>query len=188
MKINLGCYDKKIHGFVNVDIRPECNPDIIDDAFTLKKFENNSADMIYTCHMLEHLKRCEVDGALRRWWEVLKPDGRLYISVPDIEATMKRYLYTGDLEEVMSLLYGSQRHEYDYHYCGWDFKTLSKKMRDAGFQAISKWNWWSIKDIRNVDDFSRAYLPSHSPDIRLSNNRVIEGEGKLMSLNIWGVK
>ena len=47
MKLNLGCYDRKIHGFINVDIRSEVNPDLVDDAFSLTKIENDSVDLIY---------------------------------------------------------------------------------------------------------------------------------------------
>ena len=54
VKLHLGCYDRKIHGFVNIDIREDVNPDVVDDVFKLKKFEKNSVDLIYACHVLEH--------------------------------------------------------------------------------------------------------------------------------------
>ena len=50
MKLNLGCYDRKIDGFINVDIREDVEPDVPDDVFKLEKFEKNSADLIYACH------------------------------------------------------------------------------------------------------------------------------------------
>ena len=40
MKLNLGCFNKQLPGFVNVDIREDVKPDVVDSAFTLKKFEN----------------------------------------------------------------------------------------------------------------------------------------------------
>ena len=55
MKLNLGCFNKQLPGFVNVDIREDVKPDVVDSAFTLKKFENNSVEVVYASHMLEHL-------------------------------------------------------------------------------------------------------------------------------------
>lgn len=55
LKLNLGCYNRKIHGFVNVDIREETEPDVVDDISKLEKFSCNSVDLIYSCHSFEHL-------------------------------------------------------------------------------------------------------------------------------------
>ena len=52
-KLNLGCYDRKIPDFTNVDIREEVNPDLLDNVFTLSKVKNNTVDLIYACHVLE---------------------------------------------------------------------------------------------------------------------------------------
>ena len=29
IKLNLGCYDRKIYGFVNVDVREDVEPDVV---------------------------------------------------------------------------------------------------------------------------------------------------------------
>ena len=59
MKLNIGCFNKKIHGFINVDILEEFKPDVIDDVKLLKKFQNNTIDLIYASHLLEHFYRYE---------------------------------------------------------------------------------------------------------------------------------
>ncbi len=76
MKLHLGCGYKKLEGFVNVDIRPETECDILDDVATLKNFRDNSADMIYACHVLEHFTRTQYMDVLKRWTEILKSDGK----------------------------------------------------------------------------------------------------------------
>lgn len=188
MKLNLGCYDKKLPGFVNVDIREDVRPDVLDNAFTLEKFDDDSVDEIYCCHMFEHLTLEQAEAALQRWYDVLKDGGKLRLSVPDMEATMRRYLYTGNLEEVRALIFGSQKHEFDYHYTGWDFKTLSSALYRNGFHVLHRWDWWKTAPYRYIDDFSKAYLPSDSPDIALSHGRLLKGNGMLMSLNVVGYK
>ena len=53
IKLHLGCFDRKIHGFINIDIRKDVCPDIVDDVFKLTSFEDGSVDLIYACHVLE---------------------------------------------------------------------------------------------------------------------------------------
>ena len=77
MKLHLGCGLKKIEGYVNIDIRPDVNPDIIDDIYKLNKIPNNSVDVIYACHVLEHFGRHEYLNVLKRWFEILKEGGEV---------------------------------------------------------------------------------------------------------------
>lgn len=175
MNLNLGCFNKKLPGFVNVDIREEVNPDVVDDCFTLKKFDAGSADLIYCCHMLEHLDYKEAAIALARWKEVLKPGGILRLSVPDLEATFAHYFYHKDLNKLMHTIYGSQRHQFDYHKNGWDFDRLKSNLEEVGFKGIAKWDWRTTDPHSYCDDYSQAYCPH------------MDKTGKLMSLNVEGI-
>ena len=41
VKLNLGCGNRKIHNFINVDARKEVNPDVVCDVAKIhEKFEN----------------------------------------------------------------------------------------------------------------------------------------------------
>ena len=83
VKLNLGCGDRKIHGFVNVDARDDTNPDFVYDVTKIhEKFEN--VDLIYACHVLEHFPSKKSSFQPRTWKEVLnswhktlKPGGTL---------------------------------------------------------------------------------------------------------------
>lgn len=176
MKLHLGCFNKKIHGFTNVDIREDVNPDVVDDIFKLEKFQKNSVDLIYACHVLEHLKRKELLPALTRWYDVLKPNGIVRIAVPDMEAVFAHYFYHRKLSDLYSALGGSQRHDYDYHYSHFDFLTLHQWLMMAGFHDVKRYNRWETEHAY-VDDYSAAYVP-HLDFIN----------GKLMSLNVEATK
>ena len=63
IQLNLGCFNKPLPGFINVDIRDNVSADVIDNAFTLEKFEKKSVDLIYASHMLEHLTYEETEKA-----------------------------------------------------------------------------------------------------------------------------
>lgn len=187
--LNLGCFDKKFpKPYINVDIREDVNPDVVENAFELYSFKEDSVDLIYCSHMFEHLKKMEAEQALVNWNRVLKTGGILRLSVPDFEATCKRYLATGNIKEVTNLVCGSQKHDFDFHYAIYDKSNMTELLKSFGFDSIRLWNWWEENPHRYIDDFSRSYLPSSSPDIALSHGRIIKGDGMLMSLNIEGVK
>jgi len=184
IKLHLGCYHRKIHGYINIDIRPECSPDLVEDCFLLSSFKNNSVDVIYTCHMLEHCKRDEVLPILIRWNEILKPGGILRISVPDFEALCEYYIQTRDLEAITNLMFGSQKHAYDFHYIGFNEKYLTSLLKGLDFVNIHRYDWRETEHFY-IDDYSQCYLPS----IEYKSRRLTdEIKGKLVSLNIEAVK
>jgi predicted SAM-dependent methyltransferase len=183
-KLHLGCYQKKIHGFINVDIRDDVNPDVVDDVFKLNKFENNSSDLIYACHVLEHATLEESIEGLKRWFEVLKKGGILRIAVPDLEAVFEHYIFHKDLFLLKSFIYGSQKHDYDYHRCGWDEITITKILSEIGFTDIKRYDWKETEHYY-IDDYSQSYLPEIAYKSRRSNDTI---KGKLMSLNIEAKK
>ena len=176
MKLNLGCYDRKIYGFTNVDIRSDVNPDVIDDVFKLEKFKDDSVDLIYACHVLEHADYNESEQALKRWFTILKKGGVLRLAVPDMEAHFAHYYYHKDLRLLHSTFWGSQRHPYDYHKNGWDFKKLKEDLRTAGFSIIRKYDWRKTEHFY-ADDYSQTYYP-----------HLDKTNGKLMSLNVEATK
>lgn len=55
--------------------------DVIDDAQTLATFADASVDFVIANHVLEHLE--DPVGALRNLMRVLRPDGVLFLTLPD---------------------------------------------------------------------------------------------------------
>ena len=55
-------------------------------------FENNSVDVAYSSHVLEHIDRVFVLGFLKENYRVLKPLGIIRIVVPDLYLLMIKYL------------------------------------------------------------------------------------------------
>ena len=184
IKLHLGCFQKKIHGWVNVDVRDDVNPDVVDDCATLSKFENNSASVIYCSHLAEHFKRKDHIAVFKRWLEVLKPGGILRLAVPDMEAVTKCYLYEGDIRPFQHMIFGSQRHDFDYHYIGFDEKFLRESLLEAGFKSAERYDWRGTEHFF-VDDFSQAYWPSFDCTSRRKEGVI---KGKLISLNMEAVK
>ena len=79
MKINFGCGDKKLAGYVNVDICGE--PDVRTDLSKFPwPFESECADEVYSEHFLEHVK--DFESTIFELHRILKPDGILHFKVP----------------------------------------------------------------------------------------------------------
>ena len=176
MKLHLGCGSKHIDGFINIDARELPEVDEIDDVKTLVKFDKESINLIYASHILEHITRLEYTNVLSRWYDLLKKDGILRIAVPDIEKVFEHYSINKDLRSLRGFLWGGQSYGFNYHYCGWDFKTLCEDLESVGFKDIRIYNWRETEHS-HIDDFSQCYLPHMDKD-----------NGMLMSLNIECIK
>lgn len=176
MKLHLGCGDKHIDGFINVDARELKGVDEVDDVKLLSKFSENTIDLIYASHILEHINRLEYNNVLSRWYNLLKDDGILRIAVPDIEKVFEHYNKNKDLRILRGFLWGGQSYGFNYHYCGWDFKTLKEDLESVGFKKIEIYDWRKTEHS-NIDDFSQSYLPHMDKE-----------NGMLMSLNIEAKK
>ena len=95
LRLNLGCGDKILQGYVNVDVveaRAGMRPDVICDLHDLAPFADASADEILSVHVVEHFWRWEVRDVLREWLRVLKPGGRLIIECPNIKSACETFL------------------------------------------------------------------------------------------------
>lgn len=95
VRLNLGCGDKILPGYVNVDVveaRAGKAPDVICDLHDLSAFPDNHADEVLAVHVVEHFWRWEVEGILREWIRVLKPGGRMILECPNLAAACEAFL------------------------------------------------------------------------------------------------
>ena len=176
IKLHLGCGDKHIKDFINIDVRHLSGVDMIEDIKQLNSFNNESIDLIYSSHVLEHFGRNEYKLVLKRWFDLLKIGGTLRIAVPDFEKVVEHYNEHKDLNVLRGFLYGGQNYAQNFHYCTWDFKSLENDLKTIGFSKITRYDWIETEHS-NIDDFSQSYLP-----------HMEKTHGKLMSLNIEAIK
>lgn len=176
MKLHLGCGKRYIPGFVHIDLVDYSHIDYICNVADLSIFEDNSIELIYACHILEHFKKYDIENVLKEWYRVLISNGVLRLAVPDFEAIVEYYKKTKDLKILYSHIYGGQKNDLDYHYCAFDFKLLSEMLTNIGFRKIQIYDWREIVHYY-IDDYSQAYLP-HMDKVN----------GKLMSLNVEAIK
>ena len=177
MKLHLGCGKKYLKGFKHVDLLDYSHIDYKVSVDNLSFAKDNSVELIYASHVLEHFGRDEYEKVLDEWYRVLKIDGILRIAVPDFKSIVNYYNKTADMESLLGLVVGGQKFgEYDYHKMIFDEGFLKNKLKDVGFKSISKYEWRNVSHA-NVDDFSQAYLP-----------HMDKKNGMLMSLNMEATK
>lgn len=176
MKLHLGCGEKYIPGFIHVDIQDYPHVDYRVPVNQLSFAADHSVDLIYACHVLEHFGRHETDQVLKEWFRVLRKGGLLRLAVPDFEAVAGQYQQTGNLTELVGLVSGGQRNEYDFHKMVFDEKLLRERLLKAGFTSVSRYDWRHTEHSW-LDDYSQAYLPHMDKE-----------KGRLMSLNLEVIK
>ena len=119
--LNLGCGTKMNWNWTNLDFSPyarlvrhmniakifrkvgvvseeryqnllEVDPNII--LWDLRKgvpFNNNTFDVVYHSHLLEHIDKTNAPVFLKECFRVLKPNGIIRIAVPDLQSIINRY-------------------------------------------------------------------------------------------------
>ena len=178
-KIHLGCGVKHLEGWFHVDALDYPHVDHIGRVEDLSFIPDNSAQLIYACHVLEHFGRKTYMDTLSEWHRVLAPGGILRLAVPNFRVAAELYL-SGKLprgiEDVRGLVTGGQRDQYDFHGMIYDEPSLSSDLKSVGFSETRLWDW-RMTEHAHMDDYSQAYIPHMDKE-----------NGTLVSLNLEAVK
>ncbi len=70
---------------VRLDIDPWVQPDIVASITDMSRIRSETVDAIWSSHNLEHLYDHEVGKAMQEFLRVLKPDGFIYLKVPNLQ-------------------------------------------------------------------------------------------------------
>jgi len=81
--LEIGCGGSRLPGFETLDIVGGPNVDYVYDAAKPLPFKDNTFDLIYASHVLEHIPWYKTEEVLKEWVRILKPGGQLEIWVPD---------------------------------------------------------------------------------------------------------
>lgn len=141
--------------FENLDARDGEGVDHLGEAYPLD-FADETFDLVYSSHVLEHFKRQDTQKVVKEWVRVLKPGGVIRLSVPSIDRLIEIYTAAGgDLDSIIGPLMGGQTYEQNYHYNAFNTKNLTQYLLDAGCEAVHPWNYKRTSHS-SFFDFSQA--------------------------------
>ena len=195
--LHVGCGPKdksQIKGFNNdnwkeirFDIDKSVNPDIVGTLTDMKLVKTNSVDAVYSSHNIEHIYPHEVRIALKEFYRVLKDDGIVVITCPDLQAVCELVakdkllepLYkTEDGHQIspIDILYGwrphiAQGNEHMAHKSGFTYSVLNTAFFEAGFKARyggSRPEFWDLflvafkqkKSEEEIKKIANPFFPS----------------------------
>ncbi|HEY8023438.1 MAG TPA: methyltransferase domain-containing protein [Burkholderiaceae bacterium] len=160
--LHVGCgpkrKDRTTKGFnspewneVRFDIDVNASPDIVGTMLDMSGVATGSIDAIFSSHNIEHIYPHEVSRALGEFLRVLKPDGFLVVTCPDLQSvcaliaddklTEPAYDSPAGPIAPIDILYGHrvsmmQGNLYMAHRCGFTQRALAGTIQEAGFLSI----------------------------------------------------
>jgi SAM-dependent methyltransferase len=137
---------------IRLDIDLSAEPDIVCSILDMVPVPAGSVDAVYSSHNIEHLYAHEVPLALAEFFRVLKPDGFLVLTCPDLQAVCRLVVedkltepaYTVPVGPIapLDILYGHRPqiaagNLYMAHHTGFTLRTLMEAIRSAGFCSVA---------------------------------------------------
>ena len=136
MKVNLGCGNSYIEGWVNVDSNAAVRADVYMEAFEFVRAHGAEVDELYMGHFLEHLLPASASALLALIANELPEGARVSAVVPDMRAIFAAYA-AGEI----SNLELNDRYVYSYeqpshHVWCHDAGSLAAVFDDAGYRDV----------------------------------------------------
>jgi predicted SAM-dependent methyltransferase len=175
--VHIGCGEIASPEFINIDVRPYPHVHYITDKITeLSMFSNNSVDLIYISHILEHFAISDIRPIIWEMKRVLRHNGILRISVPDFDRLIQVYVsHNNDINCINGYLMGAQNHPYNFHYSIFNRKYLMDLLLASGFTTVREWDPMNC-DYHAFEDCSTTYIDGD------------DGKKYFISLNLEAIK
>lgn len=148
-----------------LDIDPAVQPDVVASMTNMSAVADQSVDAVFSSHNLEHLYPHEAPIAIGEFLRVLKPDGVLVLTCPDLTSVCK-LVSEGKLTEAayespagpiapIDILFGhraamSRGNLHMAHRSGYSDASLRSLLTSTGFATVatlaipSKFELWAI--------------------------------------------
>ena len=170
---------------LRLDINPDVKPDVLGTMTGMATVASSSVDAIFSAHNIEHLYPHEVPLALAEFKRVLRPDGFVVITCPDLQAVcalvaddkLTEPAYVAEVGPIspLDILYGlrpamASGNLFMSHRCGFTLKVLVGTLQEMGFTKVlgrrrpQQFDLWAIACVADLDDaalkkMAREFFP-----------------------------
>lgn len=171
---------------IRFDIDEAVQPDITGTMLDMSRVDTGSVDALFSSHNIEHLYPHEVPVALAEFRRVLRPEGFLVITCPDLKSVCSLVAedklidaaYTSPAGPItpLDILYGyrpsmAKGNLYMAHRCGFTQKVLIGTLQASGFaQVASKsrehpfYDLWAVATVSQKTEAEvRQLAAEHFP-------------------------
>jgi predicted SAM-dependent methyltransferase len=183
--LNIGSGDVILpEPFENLDGRKIPGVEHVVQGLDKLPFDDNTFDLVYSAHTLEHFARNDVEKVLREWVRITKVGGIVRLSVPDFEQMIKVYKKTDKrIENLLGPVMGGQTYDYEFHYCLFDKRSLTELMNKCGLTAVHK---WAYQRVTHGDywDYSQAQIFEIPISLNLEGRKV-KDKNSITGLNVF---
>jgi len=162
MKLHLGCGQKYLEGYWNVDFPSEehtvQNYSVADSFCDIKTlaYPKGTIDEVRSHHFFEHFPRPVALALLCRWTDWLKPGGTLHIETPDFLGSIYRFVSPfvsfDEKEQIMRHLFGSHEAPWAVHWDAWYEERFKKILTALGYTELKfiKSQWGATRNIEVI--------------------------------------
>lgn len=167
-KVQVGCGEKYLPNFINIDGNFRRKADYILDVRCGLPFPDNSIELIYSCHMLEHVHVAEAIRILKEWRRVLSHTGYIRLTLPDFE-------------HIFRIIAGEEDSSFPRRFQSLHGKAINFLFCDG--QHKFAYSRAVVEELALGVGFSRV-VPAKQMDTNVSDGNLMEPPGSF-SVNIF---
>lgn len=146
-----------VAGWRNLHALPGPAVDLVGVISDLSLLPSASLDEVYAAHELARVTQAAMIPTLRGLRRVLRADGRLLLSVPDLDVLCRLFQHPQASKEdrfrIMRMLFGGQVDAHDFHLIGLNYEFLADYLAAAGFRRLER-----VRSFGLFQDQSEAVL------------------------------
>jgi predicted SAM-dependent methyltransferase len=200
LRLHLGCGERYMDGYVNIDFPPE-SQSLLDTSradlhadITALSYEPESVQEVRLHHVFEHFDRPIALRLLLDWYDWLAPGGLLVIETPDFERCARAFFRPWGRRRRGVLLrhvFGSQEAGWAVHHDGWYEAKFRSHLEALGYERLSfsRARWRGTHNITVTARRGAAQLDRNAREgaavMLLRESLVDEGESELRLLGVW---
>lgn len=171
---------------LTLDVDQSVKPDIVGSMTDMSAVSAGTVDALFSSHNIEHLFVHEVPVALKEFRRVLKSDGFVVLTCPDLQGIAELIAadrltdaaYTSPAGPIrpVDMLFGfspsiAAGNRYMAHHCGFTKKVLIATLQAAGFASVAAarrphpfYDLWAVASVQALpEEQLRALAAQHFP-------------------------